>query len=203
MEKRWQLRERGNESVVEKLSAELNIDSVLTNLLVQRGIDTFEKARTFFRPQLSDMYDPFLMKDMNIAIDRIGSAMARNEKILVYGDYDVDGTTSVALIYAFFRQFYQNMGYYIPNRYAEGYGISFKSIDYAAENNYSLIIALDCGIKAIDKVEYAARKKLILSFVTITGPAMNCLLPLRCLIPSVPNAITLSGNCRVVGLGLN
>jgi len=160
MEKRWQLRERGNESVVEKLSAELNIDSVLTNLLVQRGIDTFEKARTFFRPQLSDMYDPFLMKDMNIAIDRIGSAMARNEKILVYGDYDVDGTTSVALIYAFFRQFYQNMGYYIPNRYAEGYGISFKSIDYAAENNYSLIIALDCGIKAIDKVEYAARKKI-------------------------------------------
>ncbi|HDR88309.1 MAG TPA: single-stranded-DNA-specific exonuclease RecJ [Bacteroidetes bacterium] len=160
MEKRWQLRERGNENVVEQLSAELSIDPVLTNLLVQRGIDTFEKARTFFRPQLSDLYDPFLMKDMNIAIDRIGSAMARNEKILVYGDYDVDGTTSVALIYTFFRQFYQNMGYYIPDRYTEGYGISFKGVDYAAENNYTLIIALDCGIKAIDKVEYAARKKI-------------------------------------------
>ncbi|MGC9470024.1 MAG: single-stranded-DNA-specific exonuclease RecJ [Bacteroidales bacterium] len=160
MEKRWQLRERGNENVVEQLSAELSIDPVLTNLLVQRGVDTFEKARTFFRPQLSDLYDPFLMKDMNIAIDRIGSAMARNEKILVYGDYDVDGTTSVALIYTFFRQFYQNMGYYIPDRYTEGYGISFKGVDYAADNNYTLIIALDCGIKAIDKVEYAARKKI-------------------------------------------
>lgn len=160
MEKRWQLRGRGDKQAVEQLSAELNIDPVLTNLLVQRGIDTFEKARTFFRPQLSDLYDPFLMKDMNIAIDRIGSAMVRNEKILIYGDYDVDGTTSVALIYTFFRQFYQNLGYYIPDRYTEGYGISFTGIDYAAENNYTLIIALDCGIKAIDKVEYAARKKI-------------------------------------------
>lgn len=160
MNKRWVIREPGRAETVESLAHALNIDPMLANLLVQRGVDTFKKARTFFQPELSDLYDPFLMKDMNIAVDRIGSAMARNEKILIYGDYDVDGTTSVALVYTFFTQFYPNIGYYIPDRYQEGYGVSFRGIDYAAENNYSLIIALDCGIKAVDKVEYARKKKI-------------------------------------------
>ncbi len=160
MEKRWLIKDQGDQALVEKLSGELNIDPLLGNLLVQRGIVDFQKARAFFRPELTDLYDPFLMKDMNIAIDRIGTAMGRNEKILIYGDYDVDGTTSVALIYTFFRQFYSNLGFYIPDRYDEGYGISYKGIDHASENNYSLIIALDCGIKAVEKVEYARKKKI-------------------------------------------
>lgn len=160
MEKRWLFREDGTPDIVRELAMGLSIHPCLANLLVQRGIDSLPSANAFFSPTLADLYDPFLMKDMNIAVDRIGTAIDRNEKILVYGDYDVDGTTSVAMIYSFFNQFHHNIGFYIPDRYSEGYGISYKGIDYAAENNYNLVIALDCGIKAVEKVDYARKKKI-------------------------------------------
>lgn len=158
MEKRWSLKSEGDEQVVTQLANELSIDKVLANLLVQRGVNTFDEAKKFFRPSLTDLHDPFLMKDMDKAITRLESAIKNQEKILVYGDYDVDGTTAVALVYSFIAQFHKQVEYYIPDRYAEGYGISFQGIDYASEQNFSLIIALDCGIKAIDKVEYASQK---------------------------------------------
>ena len=125
---------------------------------MQRGIETFAQAKAFFRPSLDELHDPFLMKDMDRAINRIATAIANNEKIMIYGDYDVDGTTAVATVYSFFREFYPNIDYYIPNRYTEGYGISTKGIDYAAERHFALIIALDCGIKSNDKVDYATQK---------------------------------------------
>ncbi len=139
-----------------KLADELSISPILSQLLVQRDILTFEDARSFFRPDLSDLHDPFLMADMQKAVDRLTLAMRKNEKILVYGDYDVDGTTSVSLVYKFLKQFYSNVDFYIPDRYNEGYGISIQGIDFAAANDYKLVIALDCGIKAIAKVKYAA-----------------------------------------------
>ena len=163
MEKRWLVKEQGERNEVEALSDALNVDSVISTLLVQRGIKTFDEAKSFFRPQLEDLHDPFLMEDMTQAVDRIGSAMNRHERILVYGDYDVDGTTAVALVYSFLSKHYDNVGFYIPNRYSEGYGVSSKGIHYAKENNYSLIIALDCGIKAVDKVKEA--KKLDIDFI--------------------------------------
>lgn len=119
------------------------------------GVKTEEQAKKFFRPQLSDLYDPFLLKDMDKAVARLNKAMGAKEKILVYGDYDVDGTTAVALVYKFLNNFYSNIDYYIPDRYDEGYGISKKGIDYAADNGFTLVIALDCGIKAVEKVAYA------------------------------------------------
>ncbi len=146
--------------LVESLSEELKIDEVISSLLVQRGIADFEQARTFFRPQLESLHNPFLMKDMDQAIQRIKVAIDNHEKVLIYGDYDVDGTTSVALIYSFFRERFYDIGFYIPNRYEEGYGISSKGIDFAGENGYSLIIALDCGIKAIEKIDYAKKKEI-------------------------------------------
>ena len=158
MEKRWVLKEKGEKKCVEKLVQELNIDKNLVNLLVQRGITTFEDARVFFRPKLEDIYDPFLMKDMDKAMERIEMSIVKKEKILVYGDYDVDGTTAVALVYTYFHKIYDSIDFYIPDRYTEGYGISFKGIDYASENNFKLIIALDCGIKAVEKIEYATTK---------------------------------------------
>ena len=146
-----------------KLANELSISPVLAKLLVQRGIVTFDDARSFFRPDLNDLHDPFLMKDMDKAVERLTKAMQSNEKILIYGDYDVDGTTSVSLVYRFLVRFYSNLEYYIPDRYNEGYGISKKGIDYAAQNNFKLIIALDCGIKAIEKIKYA--KSLGVDFI--------------------------------------
>ena len=143
-----------------KLAKELGISPILAQLLVQRGINTFDDARHFFRPDLNDLHDPFLMADMRKAVDRLTSAMQRNEKILVYGDYDVDGTTAVALVYKFLKQFYANIDFYIPNRYTEGYGISIQGIDYAAANNFRLVIALDCGIKAVGKVAYATSRNV-------------------------------------------
>jgi len=142
----------------DSLAIELGISPVLTHLLVKRGINSFEQARQFFRPQLSDLHDPFLMNDMDKAVARLNTALQQKEHILIYGDYDVDGTTAVALVYKFLQQFSSNIGYYIPDRYGEGYGISHKGIDFAANNNYKLIIALDCGIKAVEKVEYAKSK---------------------------------------------
>lgn len=137
------------------LANELSISPILAQLLIQRGITTYDEARSFFRPDLGDLHDPFLMKDMDKAVERLTKAMQRNEKILVYGDYDVDGTTSVSVVYRFLIKFYSNLDFYIPDRYNEGYGISTKGIDFAFENNFKLIIALDCGIKAIEKVKYA------------------------------------------------
>lgn len=157
MEKRWVLKQQGREEENEKLAKELNIEPVLANLLVQRGVRTFDQAKAFFRPQLDDLHDPFLMKDMNVAIERIERAVQNNENILVYGDYDVDGTTSVALVYSFFKEIYTNIGYYVPDRYSEGYGISLQGIQHAQEKGYTLIIALDCGIKANEKIEYAKK----------------------------------------------
>jgi len=158
MDKRWVVKEQGDLQLVKRLAQELNIDQYLASLLVQRGISTFEEARAFFRPSLDNLHDPFLMKDMEEAINRIEKAIRNNEKILVYGDYDVDGTTAVALVYTFFRKFHDRIDYYIPDRYTEGYGISYHGINYAAEDGFSLIIALDCGIKAEDKVTYANSK---------------------------------------------
>lgn len=155
MEKRWVLKPQGNEEVVNRLAGELRISKFLVNLLVQRGINTYDEARKFFRPSLDDLHDPFLMRDMDKAIERIGEALARKEHILVYGDYDVDGTTAVSLVYTFLKTYSGNIGYYIPDRYKEGYGISRQGIEWAKENGYSLIIALDCGIKSTDKVEFA------------------------------------------------
>ncbi len=158
MEKKWVIKERGNKEMIDSLAKELNINPILANILIQRGHDTFEKAKEFFRPSLKMLHDPFLMKDMDKAIERIDTAINNKEKILIYGDYDVDGTTAVALVYTFFKKRYPLMDFYIPDRYKEGYGISNIGIDWAEENGFSLIIALDCGIKSIDKVEYAKSK---------------------------------------------
>jgi single-stranded-DNA-specific exonuclease len=158
MEKVWKIKENGYDSDIDKLSDELNIDPVLSTILVQRGIRTFDQAKAFFRPDLKNLYDPFLMKDMSEAVERIERAMSQGEKIMVYGDYDVDGTTSVAMVYSFFSKYYDKLDYYIPDRYNEGYGISYKGIEYAELNRIKLIIALDCGIKAIDKIKYAKGK---------------------------------------------
>ncbi|MBQ7750781.1 MAG: single-stranded-DNA-specific exonuclease RecJ [Bacteroidales bacterium] len=157
-ERKWILREQADQEKVGRLSAELGIDRVLAELLVERGINTFDEARSFFRPSLADLHDPFLMKDMDLAVERLRGAIVSGEKILVYGDYDVDGTTAVALVYSFVRRFTPEVGFYIPDRYDEGYGLSYKGIDWASDNGYSLLITLDCGIKAIDKVTYARTK---------------------------------------------
>lgn len=157
MDKRWAQVENGNANISDALARELNIDKSLAQILTQRGISTFEEARYFFRPQLTHLHDPFLMKGMEQAIDRIKLALQSDEYILIYGDYDVDGTTAVALTFSFFRQFTHKIEYYIPDRHKEGYGISTMGIDYAHENGFSLIIALDCGIRSVDKVEYATQ----------------------------------------------
>lgn len=158
MQKRWVDRYIGDTNKVATLASALNISNVLAALLIQRKVEDFEQARNFFRPRLEHLHDPFLMKDMERAISRIERAIGMKENILIYGDYDVDGTTSVAVLFSFLNRFYNHLGYYIPDRYKEGYGISTQGIDYAASNNYTLIIALDCGIKSIDKVEYARSK---------------------------------------------
>jgi single-stranded-DNA-specific exonuclease len=158
MEKRWVVKKQGEEAIVKELMSALDIDANLANLLVQRDITSYEEAKSFFRPNLNSLHDPFLMKDMDKAIERIEKAIAGKEKILIYGDYDVDGTTAVALVYTFIKGFYPDVDFYIPDRYNEGYGISTKGIDFAHENRFSLILALDCGIKAIEKVDYAREK---------------------------------------------
>lgn len=140
------------------LAKELGVSPILGRLLVERGIATAAEARTFFRPQLPDLHDPFLMNDMKAAVERLNKAMGKKERILIYGDYDVDGTTAVALVYKFIQQFYSNIDYYIPDRYNEGYGVSIKGVDYAAETGVGLVIVLDCGIKAVDEIAYAREK---------------------------------------------
>ena len=158
MEKRWLTKPKPDSEIVSSLATSLNVDSKLASLLAQRGITTFDEARHFFRPEFSDLHNPFLMKDMDKAVARLEQAIAAGENILVYGDYDVDGTTAVAFFYTFLSTFYTHTDYYIPDRYKEGYGISFAGIDFAEANNFSLIVALDCGIRSNDKVKYATEK---------------------------------------------
>lgn len=158
MNKRWVVRDDPDHDDVRNLAAGLNIDPILSTLLIHRGIKTFEEARLFFRPDYRHLHDPYLMAGMEQAILRIEAAIAAGEKILIYGDYDVDGTTAVSLVYSFFKKYYDRLEYYVPDRYLEGYGISTKGIDYAADNNFTLIIALDCGIKSVDKIAYANTK---------------------------------------------
>jgi len=146
------------EQASEQLARELGISPILGRLLIQRGITTATEAKSFFRPQLLDLHDPFLMNDMDIAVERLNKAMGKKERILIYGDYDVDGTTAVALVYKFIQQFYSNIDYYVPDRYNEGYGVSYRGIDYAAETGVGLIIVLDCGIKAVNEITYAKEK---------------------------------------------
>lgn len=141
-----------------ELGEKLSISPILAQLLISRGITTESAAKRFFRPQLADLINPFLMKDMDVAVDRLNDAIGRKERIMVYGDYDVDGCTAVALVYKFLQQFYSNIEYYIPDRYEEGYGVSKKGIDQAKENDVKLIIILDCGIKAVDEIAYAKEK---------------------------------------------
>lgn len=160
---RWTLKPKPEASKIASLKKALQVDTTIATLLLQRGIETFEDAKTFFRPSLNDLHDPFLMKDMDLAVERIEKAIANKENILVYGDYDVDGTTAVSLMSTYLKTKYPLVHTYIPNRYDEGYGISYKGINFALENDFSLIIALDCGIKSVDKVAHA--KKLGIDFI--------------------------------------
>ncbi|WP_396217759.1 single-stranded-DNA-specific exonuclease RecJ [Flavobacterium sp.] len=157
---RWTIKSKPEKEKVQALQNALQVDEIIATLLVQRGIETFEQAKTFFRPTLQDLHNPYLMKDMDKAVSRIEKAIANNENILVFGDYDVDGTTAVSLVSSYLRSFYPNVATYIPDRYNEGYGISYLGIDYAEDNDISLIIALDCGIKSIDHVKYANEKNI-------------------------------------------
>ncbi len=157
---RWNPKSKPNPEKVQAIQQALQVDEIIATLLVQRGIETFEQAKTFFRPTLADLHNPYLMKDMDKAVARIEKAIANNENILVFGDYDVDGTTAVSLVSSYLRSFYPNVATYIPDRYAEGYGISYMGIDYAEDNDITLIIALDCGIKSIDHVNYAKAKNI-------------------------------------------
>lgn len=160
MTKKWTLLHTQDDVLVAELAKTLNISIVLARLLVQREITTFDQAKEFFRPSLDKLYDPFLMKDMDKAVDRIKKAIDDQEKIMVFGDYDVDGTSAVALMYSFIKQFNTNIEYYIPDRYDEGYGISGASIDYVSKNGFTLMIALDCGIKAFEQIGRAAEKNI-------------------------------------------
>ena len=157
---RWTLKPKPSQDKVNHLAQALNVEDFVATLLIQRGIETFEDAKNFFRPSLEHLHDPFLMKDMDKAVSRIESAIENHENILVFGDYDVDGTTAVSLVSSYLKSHYPNIATYIPDRYAEGYGISFKGIDFADDNGFSLIIALDCGIKSIDHIAYAKEKNI-------------------------------------------
>lgn len=157
---RWNLKPKPESQKVKSLQDSLNVDELTATLLVQRGIENFEEARQFFRPKLEDLHDPYLMKDMDKAVIRIEKAIENQERILIFGDYDVDGTTAVSLVSSYLKSFYPNVDTYIPDRYDEGYGISYKGIDYAEDNEISLIIALDCGIKSIDHIAYANAKNI-------------------------------------------
>ena len=157
---RWTLKKASDKETAAKLAKDLQVDLTIAEILCQRNIETYEEAKNYFRPSLEDIHDPFLMKDMDVAVARIEAAIANNENILVYGDYDVDGTTAVSLVASYLKTIYPNIATYIPDRYAEGYGISYMGIDFAQDNDFSLIIALDCGIKALDKVTYATEKNI-------------------------------------------
>ena len=163
MNYRWKPAEKAAQEDIQSLKVALGINETLCQLLVQRNIKTFNASKSFFRPSLKELHDPYLMKDMDKAVARIQTAIDQKEKILVYGDYDVDGTTAVSLLSSFLVKHHSDLDTYIPDRYKEGYGVSTAGIDFAAENGFTLIIALDCGIKAIDKVDYA--KSLGVDFI--------------------------------------
>ena len=179
MQKKWKIKETDNQ-IVNNLADSLGVSQSIAHLLVIRGVTTFDEAKQFFRPDFSQLHNPFLMKDMQKAVDRIKTAIEKNEKILVYGDYDVDGTTSVAMLYTFLTTLTENIDYYIPDRYTEGYGISLQGIDYAKENNFTLIIALDCGIRAINQVNYANEKEVDFIICDHHNPAKE-----------IPNAVAI------------
>ena len=160
---RWTAFPKLNDKKIEQLAQAINVSKPIATLLIQRGIETYDQAKKFFNPQLTDLYDPFLMKEMDLAIERINLALASKERIMVYGDYDVDGTTSVATVFSYFSKFTDNIEYYIPDRYKEGYGVSKIGIDYAAETGVKLIIALDCGTRSIELIDYA--KSLGIDFI--------------------------------------
>jgi single-stranded-DNA-specific exonuclease len=155
---RWTIKPKPKQEQIDTLAKELKVDGLVAHLLLQRNITTYAEAKKFFRPELGQLHDPFLMKDMEAAVARIQAAIAKDENILVFGDYDVDGTTAVALVSSYLLTYYPNVATYIPDRYEEGYGISLQGIDFAEDNDFSLIIALDCGVKALDKVAYANEK---------------------------------------------
>jgi single-stranded-DNA-specific exonuclease len=158
MDQRWIIKNTPENGKVEQLSKEINVNPVLSSVLIQRGIDTYKKAKSYFRPSLDSLHDPFLMEDMDLAIERLNRAIHNAENILIYGDYDVDGTTSVALVFSYLKKIYSNVHYYIPDRYQEGYGISKNGIEWADKNNINLIISLDCGIKAVEMTKLANKK---------------------------------------------
>ena len=157
---RWTLKSKPEKEKIDTLAKELQVNKTIAAILCQRNIETFKDAKKFFRPSLKDIHDPFLMKDMDVAVARIETAISNNENILVFGDYDVDGTTAVSLVSSYLKTIYPNIATYIPDRYSEGYGVSYMGIDFAHDNDFSLIIALDCGIKAIEKVAYASEKNI-------------------------------------------
>ena len=157
---RWSSKPKIEKEKIAKLAKDLSVDTTVAEILLQRNISTFEEAKKFFRPSLDDLHDPFLMKDMDLAVERIETAIRNQENILVFGDYDVDGTSAVSLVASYLKTIYPNISTYIPDRYREGYGVSFKGIDFAEDNNFSLIIALDCGTKALEKVAYATEKRI-------------------------------------------
>ena len=175
MERHWVIKKKGDAETVLELSRALNISTLLATMLTQRGVTNFREAKDFFRPKLLQLHGPFLMRDMTKAVTRIEMAIRHREKILVYGDYDVDGTTAVALVYTFLKSIYKEVDFYIPDRYSEGYGISKAGVDYAEENGITLVIALDCGIKATDNIAYAADKKI--DFIVVDHHRPGDILP--------------------------
>ena len=175
MSKVWNIKKEGDINIIKHLSAALNVNMVIANLLAQRGITTYAEAQSFFRPKLTDLHDPFLMKDMDKAVERLERAINDQENVLIYGDYDVDGTTSVAMMYQFLRTRIQNLDYYIPDRYSEGYGISKTSIYYAHEKKITLVIVLDCGIKAVEKIKMA--KDLGIDFIICDHHNADTIIP--------------------------
>ncbi len=187
MQKEWIIKPEVDSDTIKELADKINVSYPIGSLLSQRGITDYNQAKRFFRPQIEHLHDPFLMKDMQIATDRIQMAINNKEKVLVYGDYDVDGTTSVAMMYTFLKDKIQDLYYYIPDRYSEGYGISFKGIDYAHEKECSLIISLDCGIKAIDKVDYASDKNIDFIIVDHHEPDEELPLAVAVLDPKRPD----------------
>lgn len=194
MKKRWVINTPPEATKIEELSKKLNCHPVIANLLLQRGITSSEQAQSFFYPSLNMLHDPFLMKDMDKAVERLDRAIAQDEKILIYGDYDVDGTTAVSLLYKYLKHHCNsdNLEYYIPDRYTEGYGVSIKGIDYAAENGFSLMLITDCGIKAVEKVKYANSRQVDIIIVTTILREIRCRKPLRCSIPNVRIVPTLT-----------
>ena len=204
MDKVWNIKKEGDINIIKHLSVALNVNMIIANLLAQRGITTYAEAQAFFRPKLSDLHDPFLMKDMDKAVERLERAIDNQEKVLIYGDYDVDGTTSVAMMYQFLRSRLKNLDYYIPDRYSEGYGISKTSILYAAEQSITLVIVLDCGIKAIEKIKMA--KDLGIDFIICDQPQSGRHHSGKPMLFWIPNGLTApihTKNFRDVELGSN